>query len=97
MNHWVVIFNDAPEMVEMRKQYFQDHIAYLTAQRGIFVDGASLAESEDASPEGGIWIVCAKDRESIVRLIEGDPIYRRDLREYRIYATGKQFRLQVVT
>lgn len=91
MNHWIVIFKDQPQMLEVRKQFFSDHVAYLTSQSDIFVDGASLSESESADPQGGIWIVKANDRDHIVNLIENDPMYRKNLREYQIFATGKTF------
>ena len=51
-------------------------------------------ESEGATPEGSIWIVRVADRESIFRLIEGDPMYRANLRTYQILATGKRFDVQ---
>lgn len=91
MNHWIVIFKDEPGMAEHRKAYFPDHLAYLTSRKDIFLDGGSLAEKEGETPTGGIWIVRATERDEIVRLIEGDPMYRPELRRYQIFATGKKF------
>lgn len=91
MNHWVVIFTDAPQMLERRKTHFEKHVAYLTSRTEIFLDGGSLAETEDSDPTGGIWIVRATDRDEILRLIEGDPMYSPELRSYKIFATGKRF------
>lgn len=91
MNHWIVIFKDEPGMAEHRKAHFPDHLAYLTSQKEIFLDGGSLAEKEGEALTGGIWIVRATARDEIVRLIEGDPLYHQKLRSYQIFATGKQF------
>ncbi|QTN37134.1 hypothetical protein HZ995_06420 [Cognatishimia activa] len=50
-----------------------------------------MAEAEDSDPTGGIWIVRATDRDEIVRLIEGDPMYCPELRSCKIFATVKRF------
>ena len=90
MNHWIVIFQDGREMLARREQHFSAHVAYLTSQPEIFVDGASLSEDEDSPPSGGIWIVQARNRTDIVRLIEGDPMYHPEHRTYQIFATNKR-------
>ena len=90
MNHWIVIFRDAPEMQAVREKHFADHVAYLTSQPHIFVDGTSLAPEEGTAPVGGMWIVQADDRKDIVTLIEGDPMFKSGHRDYEIFATGKQ-------
>lgn len=90
MNHWIVLFKDEPEMAAVREKHFADHVAYLTSQPEIFVDGTSLAISEDANPTGGMWIVKSDNREDIVKLIDGDPMYQSGHRYYEIFATGKQ-------
>lgn len=89
MNHWIVIFEDAPEMIAVRERLFADHVAYLTAQPDIFVDGTSLSTEEGADPTGGMWIVKAANKDNIVRLIKGDPMYQSGHRSYKIFATGK--------
>ena len=88
-----MIFTDAPEMLEWRKTHFEKHVAYLTSRPEIFLNGGSLAEAQDSDPTGGIWIVRAKDRDEIVGLIEGDPMYCPELRSYKIFATGKRFNI----
>lgn len=90
MNHWIVIFQDAPEMLELRKTLFEAHVAYLTSQPDIFVDGTSLAESETTPPVGGMWIVQAESRDDIIKLIEGDPMFQPEFRQFEIFATGKR-------
>ena len=90
MNHWIVIFQDRPEMLARREQHFTAHVAYLTSRPEIFVDGASLSATESTPPSGGIWIVQARDRAAIVRLIEGDPMYHPQHRTYQIFATNKR-------
>ena len=89
MNHWIVLFKDAPEMLAVREKYFAEHVAYLTAQPDIFVDGMPLSKEEGAPPTGGMWIVKANAREDIVTLIKGDPMYQSGHRSYEIFATGK--------
>lgn len=93
MNHWIVIFEDAPEMLAVREDCFADHVAYLTAQTEIFVDGTSLSAEEGAAPTGGLWIVRATNRDDIIQLIQGDPMYQSGHRTYRIFATGKVLRV----
>ena len=75
MNHWIVLFQDAPEMLEVRENHFAEHVAYLTSQPDIFVDGTSLSATEGGAPTGGMWIVKTSSRDKIVRLIEGDPMF----------------------
>ena len=89
MNHWIVFFQDAPEMFAVREKYFDDHVAYLTSQPDIFVDGTSLSPNEGEAPTGGMWIVKARSKDEIVQLIEGDPMFRSGHRTYEIFATGK--------
>ena len=89
MNHWIVIFEDSPEMLAVREKHFADYVSYLTGHLEIFVDGTSLSPAEREKPTGGLWIVRAKDRQAIVRLIEGDPMYQSGFRQFEIFATGK--------
>ncbi len=90
MNHWIVLFTDTPEMIAVREKHFDDHIAYLKAHPEIFVDGTALAPEEGSNPTGGMWIVKATNRDNIVQLIQGDPMYLSGHRKYEIFATGKQ-------
>ena len=90
MNHWIVIFQDSPEMLARREQHFSAHVAYLTSRPEIFVDGASLSKNENSPPSGGIWIVQARNRADIVHLIEADPMFHPELRTYQIFATNKR-------
>lgn len=89
MNHWIVLFEDQPELLDIRAKYFDAHVKYLTSQPHIFVDGTSLADEEGNAPCGGMWIVKSNNREDIVDLIEGDPMYQSGARRYKIFATGK--------
>ena len=89
MNYWIVLFKDAPELLEVREKHFSDHVAYLTSQPDIFVDGTSLSATEGAAPTRGMWIVKANSKDKIVRLIEGDPMFQSGHRTYEIFATGK--------
>jgi hypothetical protein len=59
----------------------------------IFVDGAPLSADENTSPMGGLWVLQAEGYAQIVELIEGDPLYRADLRSYQIFATGKRLNI----
>ena len=93
MNHWIVLFTDTPEMIAVREKHFDDHIAYLTSHPEIFVDGTALASEEGAKPTGGMWIVKATNRDDIVQLINGDPMYQSGHRKYEIFATGKQLKV----
>ena len=90
MNHWIVIFQDGSGMLAHREQHFSAHVAYLTSRLEIFVDGASLSKDENSPPSGGIWVVQARNRADIVRLIEADPMFHPELRTYQIFATNKR-------
>ena len=89
MNHWIVLFEDGPRMQDVRAKYFDAHVKYLTSQPQIFVDGASLTAEDDSAPSGGMWIVKSDNREDILALIEGDPMYQSGARDFKIFATGK--------
>ncbi len=89
LNHWLVLFEDAPEMLKVREKYFVSHLDYLASQSDIFVDGAPLSPNEGAVPTGGMWIVKARSRDEIVQLIDGDPMFQSGHRTFQIFATGK--------
>lgn len=91
MNHWIVSFDDAAKMQEIRAGHFGAHLDYLTSHTEIFVDGASLALPEGSPPCGGIWIVKSDNQEDVIALIDGDPMYRSGHRKFKIYTTGKTF------
>lgn len=89
MNHWIEIFKDNPEMLAVREKHFADHLTFLNQRSEIFVEGTQPSFNEGEQLTGGMWIVKTKDRQTIVQLIEGDPMYQSGFRQFEIFATGK--------
>jgi uncharacterized protein len=89
MARWVVIFEDTPEMLDIRRSFGIEHLDFLRANASKIQIGGGLRNGPGEPFVGGLWVVEADQREEIVRLIESDPYYRPEFRTFRILTWGK--------
>ena len=78
--HFAILFQDEVSRAEeVRQQYtgahldFPDRDASATKAAGPLRDG-------DGTPDGGLWVVQAADREQVERLVREDPFWPTGLR-----------------
>lgn len=86
---YVAIFNDSPEMLLIRKERAEQHIAYLKEHRNEILIGGGLREEPGGVFVGGLWIFEVESRERAVSLIENDPYFVPAYRAYRLLVWGK--------
>ncbi len=88
---WIVLFEDTPEMLAIRKQREPDHLAYLRKHSDEILLAGGCREEPGQAYVGGLWVLDVPSRERVVELIESDPYYSPDRRGYKIRTWGKAF------
>ena len=88
---WVVIFEDAPAMLEVRKKYEPAHLAYLQAHDVEILVAGGLREAPGSVFVGGLWILEVISRERAIDLVENDPYFVNGARSYKVLVWGKAF------
>jgi len=89
MTRWVVIFEDTPAMLAHRREFGQQHIAYLEANADRILVGGGLRPTPDAPFVGGLWIVEAETHDDVVSLVTADPYFNPAHRRFKILFWGK--------
>lgn len=90
------IFSDKPEMLEHRKQFGEDHLAYLEANADEILIAGGFREAPDSDFIGGMWILEVDTFERAKVLVEHDPYYVPALRSYQLRVWGKALDTKVV-
>jgi uncharacterized protein YciI len=76
---FIVRFTDKPNVAELRRQLFAEHLKWLDANRSVvLVPGAIRTDPE--TPVGGLWIVEAESKSEIEELLKSDPFWVNGLR-----------------
>ena len=75
-------------MLDVRKQFRQEHIKFLETNREVIKLAGGLRYNFDQDFVGGSWVVKAACKERVVELIESDPYYSRDHRHYEVFYWG---------
>jgi len=96
MARWVVIFDDTPAMLEVRKAREPDHLRFLEKHGDTIKIAGGLRELPGDPYVGGLWVVEAEGRDELVALVESDPYFVPAHRRYRILAWGKAIDRPVV-
>ena len=78
---WVVRFYDKPDVLAIRLQKMQAHLAWLDAMQEVVRVAGSLREIPDGHPQGGLWLVEAQSREEVETVLRADPFWLAGLRE----------------
>ena len=86
---FVVVFEDTPEMAEVRRTREPDHLAFLEAHRDEIPMAGGLRHEHGGDYCGGLWVFEVESRERAVALIEADPYWHGHPRPYRLLAWGK--------
>ena len=96
MTRWVVVFNDTPGMLDHRKQFGREHIAYLEKHSKRILSGGGLRAAPEAPFCGGLWIVEAPTHHDVVELVTNDPYFNPSHRRFEIFAWGKAIDKEVL-
>lgn len=86
---WIALFDDAPEMLAIRKARGEQHLAYLRAHADEILIGGGLRDHPESPFVGGLWVLEVASRARAVELIESDPYYEPAHRRYRLLVWGK--------
>jgi uncharacterized protein len=86
---YVVIFDDAPGMLAIRKEREALHIEYLRIHHSEILIGGGLREESGGTFVGGMWIFEVESRARAITLIENDPYFVPTFRSYRLLVWGK--------
>ncbi|MFT2112724.1 YciI family protein [Marinomonas sp. 2405UD68-3] len=86
---WVVLFNDAPEMMEHRKNNKQSHVDYVSKNKTEILIGGGFKEDQEGIFVGGMWILNVSSKQRAIKLIENDPYFHPVHRKYRLLLWGK--------
>ncbi len=78
---FAVIFRDKCNSAELRKLHLAAHLAWLDLHQNVVRIGGSLRSELDQTPAGGLWIVEAESKKTILDLIETDPFWIVGLRQ----------------
>lgn len=89
MARWVVMFEDQPGMLDVRREREPLHLAYLEQHAGEILLAGGLREAPGSAFVGGLWVLEVPSRERAVELIENDPYYVPAQRRYRLLTWGK--------
>ncbi|WP_166418423.1 YciI family protein [Cochlodiniinecator piscidefendens] len=90
MIRWVVVFKDAPEMLDVRaRQDLRDaHVAYAKANPQLLI-GGGLKSEVDGPFCGAMWVVETATKAEVEQIIANDPFYFPEVRTYEIFTWGK--------
>jgi len=86
---YVVIFEESPEMVQVRRTREPAHLEFLEKHRDEIPMAGGLRDEHGGPYVGGLWVFDVKSRSRAVELIESDPYYVACPRKYRLLAWGK--------
>lgn len=97
MARWVCIFEDAPQMLDVRAERRALHHAYLKANEGRILIAGGLSREDGLPPDGGLWVMEAADREEAKRIVESDPYFVPEFRSYRLFVWNKALKDRTAT
>jgi uncharacterized protein YciI len=83
------IFDDAPEMLAVRREREALHIEYLRTHRSEILIAGGLREEAGGAFVGGMWVFEVESKERAVALIENDLYFVPACRTYRLLVWGK--------
>lgn len=86
---WVAIFEDAPEMMDHRAQFGNEHVEYVRANKSEILIGGGMKETPDGVFVGGMWVMEVESKERAIELVENDPYFNAKYRSYRLLIWGK--------
>jgi uncharacterized protein YciI len=78
---FAVLFTDKPGQGDLRAAQLDAHIAWVAAHQDTVLVAGSLRTEAGTVPKGGLWIVEAPSKESVLDLMATDPFYTCGLRQ----------------
>lgn len=78
---FAVIFTDKPDHGALRAAHLQAHVEWIAEHQDTVLRAGSLRAEPQANPKGGLWIVEAPSKDSILELMQTDPFYACGLRQ----------------
>ena len=78
---FAVIFNDKPGHGKLRAEQLTAHIRWVDQHKDMVLVAGSLREEPNDAPRGGLWVVEANSKESVLELMKTDPFYSCGLRQ----------------
>ena len=78
---FAVLFTDKPEHGALRAAHLQAHIEWVDAHKDLVLVAGSLRSEPGITPQGGLWIVEAATKTSVMQLMATDPFYTCGLRQ----------------
>jgi uncharacterized protein YciI len=97
MTRWVVIFDDTPEMLGVRRKFGTQHLDYLRANLTKILIGGGLRTAPGEPFVGGLWVVEADGLDEVVKLVENDPYYHPQFRTFKVLTWGKALEDRAIT
>lgn len=89
---FVVVFKDKPGQGALRDQQLHAHVRWLDDNRDWVLVGGSLREAPEDTPLGGLWVVEAESKSSVMDRMATDPFFNCGLREsVQVYHWNKAF------
>lgn len=85
----IVMFKDKPEMMAHRALNESAHFSYLDAHCDEILIGGGLRNEPGAAFVGGLWVLEVASFERAEELVQNDPYYAVNLRDYEILVWGK--------
>ena len=96
---YAVFFEDDPAFSEMRMRLMPQPLDFLERNAERICAAGPLRNAADGSSAGGLWLVEAPDRASVVALYENDPFWPTGLRRKvtvcewsQVFADGRRLR-----
>lgn len=94
---WIAIFSDTPEMLAIRKERGDMHLAYLRAYTDEILIAGGCREGPEEPFVGGLWVMEVPSRERAMQLVEADPYWVPAHRSVRLLTWGKGLEDHMVT
>ena len=78
---FAVLFTDQPHHGALRSKYLQAHIDWVDQNKAAVLVAGSLRAQPQDTPKGGLWIVEAASKASVMQIMATDPFYTCGLRQ----------------
>lgn len=78
---FAVILTDKPDHGTLRAEQLKAHIQWVDEHKDAVLVAGSLREQPHDVPKGGLWIVEAQSKQSVLELMKTDPFYASGLRQ----------------
>jgi uncharacterized protein len=78
---FAVLFTDKPGHGDLRAEHLEAHIKWVEAHKEAVLVAGSLRVEPQGVPKGGLWVVEAESKSSVIDLMASDPFYIFGLRQ----------------